>query len=457
MNHYTTNAYCGAGCQSQCARGGGPSRTSWHSSPSGGGDVASIITPALFDQMLKHRNGFYTYDAFIVAARSFPGFGTTKQELAAFFAQTSHETIGGWNEAPDGPYAWGYCFVIEQYNRLAYCDSHSWSCPAGEMYYGRGPIQLTQGVECGRGYVASVADCIGNTLAEQCGKQANNALCPNGLCCSQFGFCGTTNAYCGAGCQSQCGGGSSPTPSTPAPSGGGDVASIITPALFNQMLLHRNENSCPAHGFYTYDAFIAAARFFPGFGTTKQELAAFFGQTSHETTGGWPTAPDGPYSWGYCFLREQGNPPAYCDSSSWPCPAGKAYYGRGPIQLTHNYNYGLAGNAIKVDLINNPDLVATDPTISFKTAIWFWMTPQANKPSCHSVITGSWSPSAADQSAGRAPGFGVITNIINGGIECGHGSDPKVADRIGFYKRYCDLLGIGYGNNLDCYSQRPFA
>ena len=48
-----------------------------------------------------------------------------------------------------------------------------------------------------------------------------------------------------------------------------------------------------------------------------------------------------------------------------------------------NYNYGLAGQAIGVDLINNPDLVATDPVISFKTAIWFWMTPQANKPSSH--------------------------------------------------------------------------
>ena len=34
-----------------------------------------------------------------------------------------------------------------------------------------------------------------------------------------------------------------------------------------------------------------------------------------------------------------------------------------------NYNYGQAGKAIGADLINNPDLVATDPTISFKTAI----------------------------------------------------------------------------------------
>ena len=109
-----------------------------------------------------------------------------------------------------------------------------------------------------------------------------------------------------------------------------------------------------------------------------------------------------------------------------------------------------------MDLLNNPDLVATDPVISFKTAIWFWMTPQSPKPSCHNVITGRWSPSGADSAAGRVPGYGVLTNIINGGLECGMGWKSQVEDRIGFYKRYCDILGVGYGSNLDCYNQRPF-
>ena len=91
--------------------------------------------------------------------------------------------------------------------------------------------------------------------------------------------------------------------------------------------------------------------------------------------------------------------------------------------IVSNYNYGPAGKAIGVDLLSNPDQVATNPTISFKTAIWFWMTPQGNKPSSHDVIIGKWTPSAADTAAGRVPGYGVITNIINGGIECGHGQD----------------------------------
>jgi len=320
--------------------------------------------------------------------------------------------------------------------------------------------------------VSVTASLHGALGAEQCGIQAGGALCPNGLCCSKWGFCGDTLPYCGDGCQSQCSQPSPPPPSPPSPppsppsppSPGGDgVASIISPALFDELLLHRNDPICPARGFYRYEDFIAAANAFVGFGTTgdldtcKREIAAFLAQTSHETTGGWPTAPDGPYAWGYCFVEERDPTSDYCvQNTQWPCAPGKKYFGRGPIQLSYNYNYGPAGEALGVDLLNNPDLVAKDPTISFETALWFWMTPQTPKPSCHDVITDRWTPSAADVPAGRLPGYGVITNIINGGLECGIGPDSRVADRIGFYKRYCDILEVSYGDNLDCYNQRPF-
>lgn len=174
--------------------------------------------------------------------------------------------------------------------------------------------------------------------------------------------------------------------------------------------------------------------------------------------GGWPTAPDGPYSWGYCFKQEQNPSSDYCSpSATWPCASGKRYYGRGPMQLTWNYNYGQCGRAIGADLLNNPDLVSNDAVIAFKAAIWFWMTPQSPKPSCHAVIAGQWQPSDADRAAGRLPGYGVITNIINGGLECGRGQDARVADRIGFYQRYCNIFGVNPGGNLDCYNQRSFA
>ncbi|KAK1325103.1 Chitinase 12 [Acorus calamus] len=212
------------------------------------------------------------------------------------------------------------------------------------------------------------------------------------------------------------------------------------------MLKHRNDAACPANGFYTYSAFVAAARFLSGgfvddgtdVDTRKQGDRGCISCSStccNEIARGGSRrrcAETEPFAWRLLFQARI-----------------RGYSG--------NYNYGPAGQAIGADLLGNPDLVATDPTISFKTAIWFWMTPQSPKPSCHAVITGQWTPSSVDQAAGRAPGFGVITNIINGGLECGKGSDARVADRIGFYKRYCDLLGVGYGPNLDCYSQSPFA
>jgi chitinase len=104
------------------------------------------------------------------------------------------------------------------------------------------------------------------------------------------------------------------------------VWNIITRPVFEDMLKHRRDSGCQG-AFYTYDAFIEAASKFPGFGTTgndetrRRELAAFFGQTSHETTGGWATAPDGQFAWGYCRVNEQN-------------PTDPPYYGRGPIQLT---------------------------------------------------------------------------------------------------------------------------
>ena len=140
---------------------------------------------------------------------------------------------------------------------------------------------------------------IGGASAEQCGSQAGGALCPGGLCCSEYGWCGDTTPYCTLpGCQSQCWGspsppppaGPPPTPPPLSPSGGG-ISDIISRELFDEMLKRRNDPRCPAAGFYTYDAFVTAAAYFPGFGTTgdtetrQREIAAFLGQTSHETTG----------------------------------------------------------------------------------------------------------------------------------------------------------------------------
>ncbi|GLJ32031.1 hypothetical protein SUGI_0645090 [Cryptomeria japonica] len=242
------------------------------------------------------------------------------------------------------------------------------------------------------------------------------------------------------------------------------LKSIISKKLFDQIFLHRNDNACPANGFYTYKSFITAARSYPQFANTgnlttcKREVAAFLAQISHETTGGWATAPDGPYSWGLCFKEEIAPQNNYCDitNKEWPCVANKSYHGRGPIQLSWNYNYGPAGKAIGFNGLKRPEMVSKKPVIAFKTALWFWTTTQPPKPSCHDVIIGKYTPTSSDAEANRLPGFGLITNIINGGLECGKGKDARVADRIGFYKRYCTLLNVDPGQNLDCGDQKSF-
>lgn len=242
------------------------------------------------------------------------------------------------------------------------------------------------------------------------------------------------------------------------------ISRLISQQLFNTIFLHKDDSACPANHFYTYDAFISATRCFPRFAsvgnlaTRKREIAAFLAQISHETTGGWATAPDGPYAWGLCFKEEVSPQSNYCDSSNtqWPCSPGKSYKGRGPIQLSWNYNYGPAGKALGFDGLGSPEVVSNNSVIAFKTAIWFWMTPRSPKPSCHDVMVGAYVPTADDVAANRTAGYGLVTNIINGGLECGIPNDARVNDRIGYFQRYAGLFNVDTGPNLDCQHQKPF-
>ena len=137
--------------------------------------------------------------------------------------------------------------------------------------------------------------------------------------------------------------------------------------------------------------------------------------------------------------RDEGN-------KVYPPAAGKSYHGRGPIQLSYNYNYGQVSEFLFGDknvMLANPERVIEDSALAFQTAIWFWMTPQHPKPSAHDVMAGNWQPNSFDQGKNRKAGFGMTVNIINGGLECGKGGGdiPKVTGRIGFYNRFAGILG----------------
>jgi hypothetical protein len=181
--------------------------------------------------------------------------------------------------------------------------------------------------------------------------------------------------------------------------------------------------------------------------TNKKELAAFFANIAHETRHG----ENGKFDDGLMLIHESNTTLPYtAENDNYPPVAGKKYYGRGPLQLSYNGNYGYASDCIFGDkrvLLNNPEIVETDPIASFKVAIYFWMTPQTAKPSTHDVMIGKWQPTADDKAKGRIPGFGMTINIINGAVECGQGENMfSMNDRIGFYNHFLAKFGISDPN-----------
>ncbi|KAL1298347.1 hypothetical protein HN51_042720 [Arachis hypogaea] len=265
--------------------------------------------------------------------------------------------------------------------------------------------------------VAMALVMIASVSAQNCG-------CASGLCCSKYGYCGTGDAYCGDGCQEGPCYSSPSTPSTPSSgSGGVNVADVVTQDFFNSIINQASAN-CEGKNFYTRDAFLSALNSYSTFGQlsstddSKREIAAAFAHFTHET--------------GYfCYINEQnGASHNYCDSSytQYPCNPNKQYFGRGPLQLTWNYNYGAAGNANNFDGLNAPETVGNDAVVSFKAALWFWIN------NVRSV---------------ESQGFGATIRAINSG-ECNGGNTSEMNDRVNLYKQYCQDFGVAPGDNLTC-------
>ena len=192
--------------------------------------------------------------------------------------------------------------------------------------------------------------------------------------------------------------------------------------------------------------------------TNKRELAAFFAQIAHETRHGMNDS----YTDGLMLLHEDNTSLNYIsDSDEYPPVKGQKYYGRGPMQISYNGNYGYASDCIfgkKSILLNNPGLVETDPVVAFKTALYFWMTPETHKPSAHDVMIGKWQPNAKDKAKGRTPGFGMTINIVNGEVECNKGNNMyNMKDRIGFYQFFLTKLGATDPNcACSCGKMEPY-
>lgn len=121
---------------------------------------------------------------------------------------------------------------------------------------------------------------------------------------------------------------------------------------------------------------------------TPLRMAAFLAQVAHE-------------SGEFRYWTELASGSAYegrQDLGNIEQGDGVRFKGRGPIQLTGRANYIAASNDLKLDLVNNPEIVAT-PAVGFRTAAWFWTTRGLN----------AW----ADD--GTLESFKEITRRINGG------------------------------------------
>ncbi|KAJ1927488.1 hypothetical protein IWQ60_002875 [Tieghemiomyces parasiticus] len=71
---------------------------------------------------------------------------------------------------------------------------------------------------CGVGSDFCGAGCQGGACTGNPGQCGPNSPCAGNLCCSQYGFCGNTAEFCGTGCQNgPCTGGPKPPTSTTTP------------------------------------------------------------------------------------------------------------------------------------------------------------------------------------------------------------------------------------------------
>jgi putative chitinase len=140
---------------------------------------------------------------------------------------------------------------------------------------------------------------------------------------------------------------------------------------------------------------------------TPKRKAAFLAQVGHESGGlHWmvelwgPTAAQARYETRY----DLGN----CKPGD-----GYMYRGRGLIQLTGRENYRKASEALGVDLIAEPELLA-EPALACRSAGWYWQTHGCNE--------------LAD-----ADEFEKITRRINGGLN-------GYAERLVLWKHAKEIL-----------------
>ncbi|MGL4249140.1 MAG: glycoside hydrolase family 19 protein [Aeromonas sp.] len=224
---------------------------------------------------------------------------------------------------------------------------------------------------------------------------------------------------------------------------------------------------------YTYRGLLQAAAKFPALcgdysdgrnaeAICRNTLATMFAHFAQETGGHESGRPEAEWRQALVYVREMGwtedmrggynaecNPDVW-QGQEWPCGVFddgefKSYFGRGAKQLSYNYNYGPFSEAMfgtVRTLLDKPELVA-DSWLNLASAVFFYVYPQPPKPSMLHVIDGTWQPNEHDRENGLVPGFGVTTQIINGGVECGGNAEHiQSQNRINYYREFANYLDV---------------
>ncbi|KAI6220945.1 Glycoside hydrolase family 19 domain containing protein [Aphelenchoides fujianensis] len=195
------------------------------------------------------------------------------------------------------------------------------------------------------------------------------------------------------------------------------IESWFTREIFDDLFPKANLGWGPHACFpYSYESFVIAARYFPRFGAdegtnytkeqnARRDLAAFFAHAIQETGENDASL----YSWfegGPVSSLLPGPSHGGQPTDGVECNTSGRYFGRGAIQISYNFNYGMFANwlrtqSIFVDLLKEPNLILTktDPPLAMMASIWFYMTPQPPKPAMHDIVIGNWNAGEKNRQA----------------------------------------------------------